>query len=133
MTFFARVPRQDRSNPPAQGGLYRTVTFFLGGSAESGYNLPGSVFDKEFRCTFELLNSIPSASNPSISVTDEFFAFNTGEPYHDRAHIFDRDGCIVHGPRSTGKGLLVLERPRDRGPSGYHRADWSLARAACIG
>src|SRR5215470_4093860 len=46
--------------------------FFLDGSAESGYNLPGSVFDKEFRCTFELLKSIPSASNPSISVTDEF-------------------------------------------------------------
>ena len=71
--------------------------FFLGGSAESGYNLPGSVFDKEFRCTFELLKSIPSASNPSISVTEEFFAFNTGEPYHDRAHIFDRDGRLVHG------------------------------------
>jgi oleate hydratase len=61
--------------------------FFLGGSAESGYNLPGSVFDKEFRCTFDLLKSIPSASNPSISVTEEFLAFNTGEPYHDRAHI----------------------------------------------
>ena len=84
--------------------------FFLDGSAESGYNLPGSVFDKEFRCTFELLNSIPSASNPSISVTDEFFAFNTGEPYHDRAHILDRDGRIVHGPRfglSLGDGLSL--------------------------
>jgi oleate hydratase len=77
--------------------------FFLGGSAESGYNLPGSVFDKEFRCTFELLKSIPSASNPSISVTDEFFAFNTGD-------IFDRDGRIVHGPRfglSLGDGLSL--------------------------
>jgi oleate hydratase len=73
--------------------------FFLGGSAESGYNLPGSVFDKEFRCTFELLKSIPSASNPSVSVTEEFFAFNTNEPYHDRAHIFDRNGTVVHGPR----------------------------------
>jgi len=84
--------------------------FFLGGSAESGYNLPGSVFDKEFRCTFDLLKSIPSASNPSISVTEEFFAFNTGEPYHDRAHIFDRDGRIVHGPRfglSLGDGLSL--------------------------
>ena len=84
--------------------------FFLGGSAESGYNLPGSVFDKEFRCTFELLKSIPSASNPSISVTEEFFAFNTGEPYHDRAHIFDRDGRVVHGPRfglSLGDGLSL--------------------------
>jgi len=84
--------------------------FFLGGSAESGYNLPGSVFDKEYRCTFELLKSIPSASNPSISVTDEFFAFNMDEPYHDRAHIFDRDGRIVHGPRfglSMGDGLSL--------------------------
>jgi oleate hydratase len=46
--------------------------FFLGGSAASGYNLPGSVFDKEFRCTFELLKSIPSARNPSISATEDF-------------------------------------------------------------
>src|SRR5262252_5496520 len=84
--------------------------FFLGGSAESGYNLPGSVFDKEFRCTFELLNSIPSARNHSISVTEDFFAFNMGEPYHDRAHIFDRDRRIVHGPRfglRLGDGLCL--------------------------
>jgi oleate hydratase len=84
--------------------------FFLGGSAASGYDLPGSIFDKEFRCTFELLKSIPSARNPSISVTEDFFAFNMGEPYHDRAHIFDRNGRIVHGPRfglSLGDGLSL--------------------------
>ena len=84
--------------------------FFLGGSAKSGYNLPGSVFDKEYRCTFDLLESIPSARNPSISVTKDFFAFNTSEPYHDRAHIFDRNGRIVHGPRfglSLGDGLRL--------------------------
>ena len=84
--------------------------FFLGGSAQSGYNLPGSVFDKEFRCTFDLLKSIPSTRNPSISVTEEFFAFNESEPYDDRAHIFDRDGHIVHGPRfglSLGDGLSL--------------------------
>jgi oleate hydratase len=80
--------------------------FFLGGSAQSGYNLPGSVFDKEFRCTFDLLKAIPSARNPSISVTDDFFAFNLGEPYHDRAHIFDRNLRIVHGPRF---GLSLLD------------------------
>jgi hypothetical protein len=34
--------------------------FFLGGSAVSGYNVPGSVFDKELRCTFDLLDGIPS-------------------------------------------------------------------------
>jgi oleate hydratase len=84
--------------------------FFLGGSAESGYNLPGSVFDKEFRCTFDLLKSIPSARTPSISVTEDFFAFNTSEPYQDKVHIFDRDGRVVHGPRfglSMGDGLCL--------------------------
>jgi oleate hydratase len=84
--------------------------FFLGGSAGGGYNLPGSVFDKEFRCTFDLLKSIPSARNPSISVTEDFFAFNTGEPYQDKAHILDREGRIVHGPRfglSLGDGLSL--------------------------
>jgi oleate hydratase len=84
--------------------------FFLGGSAGNGYNLPGSVFDKEFRCTFDLLKSIPSARDPSISVTEDFFAFNTSEPYQDKAHIFDRDGRVVHGRRfglSLGDGLSL--------------------------
>jgi oleate hydratase len=84
--------------------------FFLEGTADSGYSVPGSVFDKEFRCTFALLKSMPSARKPSISVTDDFFDFNTSEPYHDRAHIFDRAGNIVHGPRfglSLGDGLSL--------------------------
>jgi oleate hydratase len=72
--------------------------FFLGGNAQSGYNLPGSVFDKEFRCTFDLLETIPSTSDPNISVKDEFFTFNTSHPLRDRAHIIDRDGHILHGP-----------------------------------
>jgi oleate hydratase len=72
---------------------------FLGGSAESGYNVPGSVFDKEFRCTFDLLGTIPSKSDPSISVKDEFFTFNARHPFHDRARLIDRNGHIVHGPR----------------------------------
>jgi oleate hydratase len=74
-------------------------SFALGGSAESGYVLPcGAVFDKEFRCTFDLLAAIPSATNPAISVKDEFFAFNAHHPFHDRAHIIDRNGHIIHGP-----------------------------------
>src|SRR5262249_27188307 len=78
--------------------------FFLGGSARRGYNLPGSVFDSEFRCTFDLLQDIPSASNPAVSVKDEFFTFNAGEPFHDRAHIIDRDGRVVHSAH-FGLGL----------------------------
>jgi oleate hydratase len=80
-------------------------SFSLGGTAESGYVLPcGAVFDNEFRCTFDLLADIPSATDPAISVRDEFFAFNARDPFHDRAHIIDRDGHIVHGPH-FGLGL----------------------------
>jgi oleate hydratase len=71
--------------------------FFLGGNAQSGYNLPGSVFDAEFRCTFDLLADIPSTRNPSVSVKDEFFTFNTQNAFHDKAHVIDRMGQIVHG------------------------------------
>ena len=73
--------------------------FFLGGSAATGYNLPGSVFDNEFRCSFALLDAVPSASNPLISVKKEFFSFNTQNPFDDRARLIDRNGRIVHGPR----------------------------------
>ena len=73
--------------------------FFLGGSAKSGYNLPGSVFDSEFRCAFDLLDTVPSASNPAISVKTEFFTFNERHPFDNRGHLIDRNGHIVHGPR----------------------------------
>ncbi len=72
--------------------------FFLGGSAATGYNLPGSVFDKEFRCTFDLLQTIPSTSDPAISVKDEFFAFNAQHPICDLAHLLDRDLRVRHRP-----------------------------------
>ena len=72
--------------------------FSLSGSAQTGYSLPGSVFDAEFRCTFDLLGTIASASDPAVSVKDEFFAFNARNPFHDKAHIIDRDGRIVHAP-----------------------------------
>jgi oleate hydratase len=35
-------------------------SFSLGGSAQTGYILPcGAIFDSEFRCTFDLLATIP--------------------------------------------------------------------------
>jgi oleate hydratase len=75
---------------------------FLGGSPQSGYNVPGSVFDSEFRCTFDLLSTIPSASDPAVSAKDEFFAFNERDPFNDRAHIFDRNGEVVPHRRRFG-------------------------------
>ena len=57
--------------------------------------------------TFDLLATIPSAGDPAISVKDDFFAFNERYPYHDRAHIIDRDGRILHGPHF---GLSTRDR-----------------------
>jgi oleate hydratase len=71
---------------------------FLTGTATSGYNLPGSVFDSEFRCVFALMAEIPSLRTPGVSVKDEFFTFNRRHPFFDRAHIIDRNGAIVHEP-----------------------------------
>ena len=66
--------------------------FFLGGNAASGYNLPGSVFDKEFRCTFDLLEIDPFHAIPPFPSRSISSLSITSDPYHDRAHIFDRDG-----------------------------------------
>ena len=33
--------------------------FFLDGDAEHGYNVPGSIFDKEYRCALNLLETSP--------------------------------------------------------------------------
>src|SRR5215471_16828925 len=74
----AQVPGRDIAIYDADE--YLGGGFFLSGSAGSGYNMPGSVFDSEFRCTFDLLKSVPSAGDPNISVTDEFFAFNRRHP-----------------------------------------------------
>lgn len=82
--------------------------FSLAGTAASGYVLPsGALFDAEFRCTFDLLATIPSASDPAVSVKDDFFAFNARYPFHDRAHVIGRDGRIVH---SAHFGLSVRDR-----------------------
>ena len=93
----AAVPGQDitiyEADDRTGGG------FFLDGSAQSGYNLPGSVFDKEYRCAFDLLATIPTEAHPNISVTEQFFTFNTERPFVDQVHIVDGALRTVHGPR----------------------------------
>ena len=84
--------------------------FFLSGDAASGYNLPGSVFDKEFRCAFDLLANIPTESYPKKSVRDQFFTFNNDHPFNDKTHIIDRDLRVVHDPHfglSPSDGLAL--------------------------
>jgi oleate hydratase len=86
--------------------------FFLDGDAEHGYNLPGSIFDKEFRCALNLLATIPTEAYPNISVSEQFRTFNNEHPFVDQTHIVDRDLRPVHGPRyglSLGDGLALAK------------------------
>jgi oleate hydratase len=73
--------------------------FFLDGDAKSGYNLPGSIFDKQFRCALDLLATIPTQAYPTISVAEQFLTFNNEHPFVDQTHIVDRALHPVHGPR----------------------------------
>ncbi|MBV8096649.1 MAG: oleate hydratase [Acetobacteraceae bacterium] len=122
--------------------------FFLSGNAQTGYNLPGSVFDDEFRCTFELLADIPSARNPSVSVKKEFFDFNTENPFHDRAHIIGRNGQIVHRPHYglslhhgldlvklslTPEGLLDGRRIEEFFPADFFQTEFWLLWSTIMG
>ncbi|MBV9289944.1 MAG: oleate hydratase, partial [Hyphomicrobiales bacterium] len=93
--------------------------FFLDGDPQGGYNLPGSVFDKEFRCAFDLLSNIPTLGYPNISVTEQFFTFNKERPFADRTHIVDRDLRPVHAPRyglslADGQALAKLSLTPER-------------------
>jgi oleate hydratase len=86
--------------------------FFLDGDAERGYNLPGSIFDKEFRCALDLLGTIPTQGYPNINVAEQFLTFNGEHPFDDQTHIVDRDLRPVHGPRyglSLGDGLALAK------------------------
>jgi oleate hydratase len=73
--------------------------FFLDGDPQTGYNLPGSVFDKEYRCALDLLATIPTEAYPNISVKEQFLTFNWEHPFVDQTHIIDRDLRPVHGSR----------------------------------
>jgi oleate hydratase len=73
--------------------------FFLEGGAQHGYNLPGSIFDKEFRCALNLLWSIPSRTFPKITVSEQFLTFNNEHPFVDQTHIIDRARRRVHSRR----------------------------------
>ena len=97
--------------------------FFLDGDPQSGYNLPGSVFDKEFRCAFDLLATIPTEAYPNISVKEQFFTFNKERPFVDQTHIVDRDLRPVHGPRygltlADGLALAKLSLTPERSLDG---------------
>ncbi|MHC1550991.1 oleate hydratase [Phyllobacterium sp. K27] len=65
------------------------------GDAEHGYYMSGSrMFEAKYECTFDLLASIPSVSNPNISVKEETDQANAKWPWYNKARLVDRDGNI---------------------------------------
>lgn len=80
--------------------------FFLDGDAVRGYNLPGSIFDREFRCALDLLAGIPTRAYPHIDVAEQFLTFNKERPFVDQTHVVDRDLRRVHDPRY---GLTLVD------------------------
>jgi oleate hydratase len=66
------------------------------GDAAHGYYMSGSrMFESKYRCTFDLLSSIPSASNPNISIKEETDLAAREVPWFNHARLVDRDGNIT--------------------------------------
>lgn len=65
------------------------------GDAEHGYFMSGSrMFEAMYQCTFDLMASIPSISNPNISVKAETDEANARLPWYNKVRLVDRDGNI---------------------------------------
>ena len=78
------------------------------GGPDQGYVLPtGRLFEKEYRCAFELFSLVPSATDPRRSITEEILEFNERYGYDDRLRILDRGG---HAVRSERFGLTWRNR-----------------------
>jgi oleate hydratase len=65
------------------------------GDSENGYFMSGSrMFEAMYQCTFDVMASIPSISNPNISVKEETDQANAKWPWHNKVRLVDRDGNI---------------------------------------
>lgn len=66
------------------------------GDAETGYFMSGSrMFEAMYQCTFDLFGSIPSATDPTISVTEETNRAAAKIPWDAKARLVHRDGSIA--------------------------------------
>jgi oleate hydratase len=103
----------DGGVPPGNTTVYEAEDELGGamrasGGPATGYVLPtGRIFEREFRCAFELFSLVPSRSDPSRSVRDDILAFNAEHPFDARARLIGRDGIV---PTQPHFGLSVRDR-----------------------
>ncbi len=67
------------------------------GNAKDGYVIRGGrMFDEEaYACTFGIMESIPSLTDPKVTILDEFNAFNKKIHTSSKARLIDNDGKIL--------------------------------------
>jgi len=66
------------------------------GDAATGYFMSGSrMFESKYNCTFELLSSIPSGSNPAISVTEETNLVRAENTWNAKARLVNLQGELT--------------------------------------
>ena len=66
------------------------------GDPVTGYFMSGSrMFESKYNCTFDLMSSIPSLSDPGISVTEETNLAAAQTPWFDKARLVDRNDEIA--------------------------------------
>ncbi|WP_158933084.1 oleate hydratase [Acidisphaera sp. S103] len=107
--------------------------FFLAGNAKSGYNLPGSIFDRHFHCALDLLGKIPTQAYANINVAEQFLTFNKEHPFVDQTHVVDRNLHRIHDQRyglNLGDGLRLakLSLTREASLDGQLIKDWFSPR-----
>ncbi len=91
------------------------------GSAEFGYFMSGSrMFEEKYNCTFDLLASIPSVTDASISVTEETDRVRAENRWNDKARLVDWHGKVTnfhelgYSERDRSDLLGLLAEPEAR-------------------
>ena len=79
------------------------------GTAKTGYSMRGGrmLTTDNYECTWGLFKTIPSLTNPKISVFDETVAFNALNIPHSQARLIDRNRAITD---VTSMGFSMADR-----------------------
>ena len=94
--------------------IFETLPKFGGsmdaaGNAEDGYSMRGGrmLTTDNYECTWDLYKTIPSVTDPKITVYDEIIAFNEKIKAHSQARLVDKNRHIVD---TTTMGFTMHDR-----------------------
>jgi oleate hydratase len=100
------------------------------GDAATGYFMSGSrMFESKYNCTFDLLSSIPSTTDPTVSVTAETNRVSVENSWDDKARLVDFQGKVTdfHSLGFTERDrldLLTLLAAPENALNAQRISDW---------